>query len=376
MNKKFFLFALLVCVAGSLFAQRGESDVKTVLFLIPFYSSQYDSQKVAEAKTSEDVELISSFQLMGFWAGAQVALDEYEAAGVPLKVVVRDVSNSETKLRAILDNKELMSSVDLIIGPFFSKQFAIAARYAREYNIPIVNPFTTRSDIIKNNEYVYKLSPEAEARPATIAFVAETYPKHQIILYADSVKDAKEYKTYSNYFRSKKIPFKYVPVAGNIVNEIQNDHKNIVVMFSKDPAKMLMVSRDLIFKTDLNNLMLIVPEEWMESKTYDIEYYSKLNLHYFSDYYVDNQSEKTQVFVHKYKEKFGVPPTLDYFSYQGYDITRFFVEYLRNDKDIDRVKVESIAYPLSFDKTEGNGYENINVQFLEVRDNEIIPVGL
>lgn len=105
-------------MAGSLFAQRGDSDVKTVLFLIPFYSSQYDSQKVAEAKTSEDVELISSFQLMGFWAGAQVALDEYEAAGVPLKVVVRDVSNSETKLRAILDNKELMSSVDLIIGPF------------------------------------------------------------------------------------------------------------------------------------------------------------------------------------------------------------------------------------------------------------------
>ncbi len=31
---------------------------------------------------------------------------------------------------------------------------------------------------------------------------------------------------------------------------------------------------------------------------------------------------------------------------------------------------------ISFDKTEGNGYENINVQFLEVRDNEIIPVGL
>lgn len=376
MNKKIFLFALLVCMVCSLFAQRSDLREKTVLFLIPFYSNQYDSQKVAEAKTSEDMELISSFQLMGFWAGAQVALDEFEAAGVPLTVVVRDVSTSETKLRAILDNKELMSSVDLIIGPFFSKQFAIAARYAKEYNIPIVNPFTTRTDILKNNEYVYKLSPVAEARPATVAFVAETYPNHQIILYADSVKDVKEYKTYSNYFKSKKINFKYVSSAGSVMNEIRSDRKNIVVMFSKDPAKMLMVSRDLIFKTDLNNLMLIVPEEWMESKTYDIEYFSKLNLHYFSDYYVDDQNEKTQVFVHKYKEKFGVPPTLAHFSYQGYDITRFFVEYLRNDMDIDRVKVESIAYPLSLDKTEGNGYENVNVQFLEVKDNEIIPVGL
>lgn len=375
MNKKVFLLVLIVCMIGSVFAQRGETREKTVLFLIPFYSNQYDSQKVAEAKTSEDIEVINSFQLMGFWAGAQVALDEYEAAGIPLKVIVRDVSNNESKLRAILDNKELMSSVDLIIGPFFSKQFAIAAKYAKEYKIPIVNPFTTRTDILKDNEYVFKLSPSMETQPATVAFMADMFPKHQIIVYADSVQEAKEYKVYAKYFRTKKIPFTFVSQNGNLLNAIKNDCKNIVIMFSKDPAKMLMVSRDLIFKSNISNLMLIVPEEWLEAKTYDIEYYSKLNLHFFSDYYVDYQNERTQVFVHNYKEKFGVPPTLAYFSYQGYDITRYFVELLRNGMDIDRVKVEMIAYPFSFDKVEGSGYENVNVHFLEVKDNEITPVG-
>lgn len=375
MNKILYIAVLLTMMVNTLFAQTERTGEKTVLFLIPFYTNQYDSQKLAEVKASEDIEKISSFQLMGFWAGAQVALDEYEAAGVPLKVIVKDISDSETKLRSIMENKALMSSVDLIIGPFFSKHFAIAAKYARDYKIPIVNPFTTRTDILVGNEYVYKLSPSLETRPATVAYTAEMFPKHQILIYADSVKDVKEYKVYSNYFRTKKIPFKYVPVSSNLTTALRTDCKNIVVMFSKDPAKMLMVSRDLIFKSDLNNLLLIVPEEWMDAKTYDIEYYSKLNLHYFSDYYIDSQNEKTQVFVHNYKDKFGVPPTLNYFSYQGYDVTRYFVELLRNGMDVDRVKVEPIAYPFSFDKTEGNGYENVNVQFLEVMDNEIKPTG-
>jgi hypothetical protein len=44
-----------------------------------------------------------------------------------------------------------------------------------------------------------------------------------------------------------------------------------------------------------------------------------------------------------------------------------------NDFDLDRVKVMPIAFPLSFDKFPDGGFENVNVQFLEVKDNEIVP---
>ena len=119
----------------------------------------------------------------------------------------------------------------------------------------------------------------------------------------------------------------------------------------------------------------MVPESWLDSKTYDIEYYSQLNLHFFSNYYIDYTNEKTKVFIYDYTQRFGVPPMLKSFSYQGYDITKFFIEYLINDKDIDRVKVNPIALPMSFDKTSDGGYENVNLQFLEILDNEIVPSG-
>lgn len=371
--KKIIAILLLAALSFPLWAQNSLAGEKTILFLIPFYSNKYDSQVLSNVKDCDDLKTIGAFQLMGFWAGAQVALDEFNAENVHLNVIVKDITDSETKLRSIMENKALMEKVDLIVGPFFSKQFAIAAQYAKTYKIPIVNPFTTRIDILKDNEYVYKLMPTLETRASTVAFMADMYPKHQIILYADSAKSAKEYEAYTKYFRANNIKFKTVSLQKAIVPELQSDGQNIIVVLTSESAKMLMMSRDLIFKSNLDNLTLIVPEDWFDVVTYDIEYYSKLNIHFFSDYYVDNKSEKVQVFIHDYTSKFNAPPTLDAFSYQGYDVTRYFVSALYNDMDLDRVKIETLGFHFSFDKVPAGGYENINTTFLEVVENEIQP---
>lgn len=347
---------------------------KTVLFLIPFFGNTYNAQEIVQIKESEDIENTSVFQLMGFWAGAQIALDEFNDKQVPLNIIVKDVSNDETKLRNIMEDQSLMNKVDLIIGPFFGKQFMIAANYAKNYKIPIINPFTSKQDILNNNPYVYKLSPSIYAEPAMISFMLDMYPQHKLMIYADTVQDKQEYKAYSQYFREKNIPYTLMAQNKNIVSQLQSDKKNIVLVLSSKPAQMLMLSRDLLFNANLDNLVLVVPEEWFEEKTYDVEYYSKLNLHFFSDYFVDMADENTQVFVHKYLEKFNAPPLLKNFSFQGYDVTKYFITALLNDMDLDRVKYNPLAYRFTFDKVKDGGYENVNIQFLEVKDNEIVPV--
>lgn len=375
MKKTILSVLLLLFVVGSAMGQSSLSGEKTILYLIPFYSKQYDDQAVARIKESQEMRSINSFQLMGFWAGAQIALDEFNDDNVHLNIIVKDITDNETKLRSIMEDRELMSQVDLIVGPFFSRTFAIAAQYAKEYGIPIVNPFTTRTDILRGNEYVYKLVPSLETRAATVAYLSDLYPKSHIILYADSTKHRKEYHAYAHYFKEKNIPFVSLPLQNNLVSALQPDAKNIVIVLNHESAKMLMLSRDLIFKSNLDNLVMVVPEEWLNVPTYDIEYYSKLNIHFFSDYYVDETNEKTQVFIHNYTSKFGVPPTIEAFSFQGYDITRYFVSALFNDMDLDRVKTETIGYHFSFEKIPDGGYENINAQFLEVDDEGIKNVG-
>lgn len=370
--KKIIALSLMVLTVVSLWAQP-TGERKTVLYLIPFYTHEYRGPVAPSVTSSQDIQGVNSFLLMGFWAGAQIALDEYQDQNVALNIVVKDVTENEAELRKIMEDKELMEDVDLIIGPFFNKTFQIAAEYAKKYKIPIVNPFTNRTDILEGNEYVYKVIPSVESRPATLSYMAEAYPHSNIILYKDSSMKNAASLAYVHYFQNKNIPFQQVSSQSALLKAIKSNTKNFVVVFSNNAAKMLMLSRDLLYNSKPEDIILVVPEKWLSSNTYDVEYYSKLNIHFFSNYFVDEKDQQTQLFIQKYKEKFKSIPTVENFAFQGYDITRFFVEMIRNEGDMDRVKVSSISYPMSFDKTPNGGYENVNIHFLEVLDDEVIP---
>jgi len=363
----------VICVVFGMNVAFGEASELKILYLIPFESDSYTSPIV---RNSEDMGQVRSYQMMGFWNGAQMALEELSKdRNISFDIVVRDVSNNEKQLRAIMEDTELMRGVDLIIGPFFGKMFSIAAEYAKQYRIPIVNPFTSRRDFMVDNEYVFKLMPALESRPAMIAFMAQQTGASPIIIYGDSNSQDKEMTAYLRYFQENNVDFELIPNASSVVTRISQTKPSIVITFYNNPAINLIISRNLLYSQKTDNLTFVVPESWLESKTYDIEYYSKLNLHFFSDYYIDYEAEKTKIFINDYTEKYGVAPSLASFSFQGYDITRYFVELVFNYLDLDRVKVSPIAFPFTFDKLPNGGYENVNVQFLEVKNNEIVPSG-
>lgn len=370
--KKLSVSLLLVLFSFSLVAQEHQ---KTILFLIPFYSKEYTELDISSIRDCDDIRNIPAFRLMGFWAGAQVALDEYAKSNdTPLRVVVRDVTEDVNHLKSIMEDESLMKDVDVIIGPFFSKTFAVAARYAKQYKIPIVNPFTTRTDILKDNEYVFKLTPSCDNRPAMLAYSAERFPSSHIILVSDSSAPSREYACYTRYFKEKGIAYATAANKQQLLASMKPEGKNFIVSFSNDAARMLMLSDALLYGSVVGKYVLVVPEEWLSSKTYDVGYFSRLNIHFFSDVHIDMTDEATLLFIDKYKERFSAPPTLDNFAFQGYDVTRFFIDFIMNGKDLDRVKTVPLAYPLSFDKRPSGGYENVNVHFLEVVDNEIQPV--
>ena len=212
-----------------------------------------------------------------------------------------------------------------------------------------------------------------DSKPIALSYIAESFPHSNIILYTDSSVKNTEQLAYIRNFKNNGISYQEVSNQAGLMKGILPNTKNIIVVFSSNAAKMLMLSRDLLYKSRPEDIILVVPEKWMSSHTYDVEYYSKLNLHFFSNFYVDKQDPQTQLFVQRYMDKFKSMPTIENFAFQGYDITRFFVEMIRNDGDIDRVKLLPICYPMTFDKTSDGGYENVNIHFLEVSSDEIIP---
>ena len=122
--KRILLFLSVLLLLPSLFAQT--ADVKTVLYFLPFFGDEYGMYNEYKIKSSVDIDNEPIFSLVSFWEGAQMALDEYEKSYHRINVIAKDVTYNNDKLIRIMEDEELMSQVDLIIGPFFASQFEIA----------------------------------------------------------------------------------------------------------------------------------------------------------------------------------------------------------------------------------------------------------
>lgn len=364
--------AILFCLFISpclMFAQRG--NAKTVLFLMPFFEDDYAQYSISSINSASDIYDQQFFSLVSFWEGAMLALDEYNDKDTPIHVVVKDITQDNQKLIEIMEDEKLMSSVNLIIGPFFAKQFEMAASYAKEYKIPIVNPFTTKSDIILNNEYVYKVIPSRAAQAKTIQNLMQS--SDNLVFWTDKNPKDQQITIYKNYFTNHNVKYKEIVENGsiNVKAALSSSAQNVVIPFFDSETSIIANLRALGVNENLPPTTFIIPQEWLEINELEVEYLEKLNVHFFSNYFVDAEADESIVFKTKFLEKYSTPPDVKLFSYQGYDITKYFIELMLHDFDHQKVDFHPVALSFDFQKSEKGGYENQGVFYLQLKDYKI-----
>lgn len=370
--RRFILFLSILLCLPTLFAQPAE--VKTILYLLPFFGEEYPSYNNGKISSATDIDNEPMFSLVSFWEGAQMALDEYETSFNRINVVVKDVTYDNAKLIRVLEDEQLMSQVDLIIGPFFASQFEIAANYAKTHQIPIVNPFTSKQDILENNEYVYKVQSSKES----VAEMVKQYWKPEtkssdILIWTERGADIPALRAYERYFTKLDIPYEFVLDDGknNIKKRLNPAVHQVVFPFFQQHTTVIANMRNLGVEEDFPNTVFVVPEEWLAIDALEVDYLNKLNVHFFSDYFVDENNDNTLVFISNFVERYNTPPDLKRFSFQGYDITKYFVELMLHGFDESKVQYAPVAMKFNFQKTENGGYENHGMFLLQLKDYKV-----
>lgn len=156
-----------------------------VALMIPFYLEKYDSITKDQFLTSEKNEF-ASFRFIGFYEGALIAVDSLKKLGMNIRFFVYDVGDNVSKTSQLLTNPELRE-MDLIIGPFLNKSFDLVARFAGENNIPIVNPFSTRDEVVQNYKTVIKVKPGVRFQDQLVAqVVQEKFSEAKVFLVLQS----------------------------------------------------------------------------------------------------------------------------------------------------------------------------------------------
>lgn len=374
--KKIILLFLGLLISYTSFAQvRTE---KTILFLIPFYTEQANQISLDTIHSEEDMFAFKSFDLVGFWEGAQMAIEEYNKKFVNLNVVVRDVTNNSAQLQQILQDVCSKHKVDLIIGPFYGKMFAEAATFAKERRIPIVNPFGTKSSLIENNEFVYKVLPPTSCYPPLVdTLLIRKYPNNNVILWVDNKSNVTEQKEYENYFTNHNIPFKKVSVSENvdaIRNSLKPHCQNIVIALFQDEALVINHLQNSNLQDFSKPITLIVPEKWMNIQNIDLESFNRLNIHYFSNYFVDYKEDKTEYFSVNFIDRYNYPPDVKHYSLQGYDITKYFLQKMFHDSDERFPNNNFFSLGFNFKKQANGGYENQRARLLMIENYEKVEI--
>ncbi|MDR2970564.1 MAG: hypothetical protein LBU83_01350 [Bacteroidales bacterium] len=368
MKKNLFLF-FIVLFSHLLGSAQSNNEV-TVLFLLPFHLKD-GSTKYLSIKSSAEIHQIKQFEMIGFWFGAKMALKEYENADMKINVIVRDVVTDESELKIILEDSLLMKQVDIIIGPFYGSLFPIASDFAKKNKIIIVNPFSTRYDFVENNPYVFKLIPPFISRPETIEnYFLSHSEDYDIILWGDSTTTP-ELIAYKYFFNEHHIRFKEIHTLTLPQHSL---HKKLIIALFDERERVIHGVHSITSLEDQTNRVFVVPEKWLSVSELTEDFYSLPELFFFSNYFIDENSPEIQQFKEDYIFNYGAPAELADYSFQGYDITRYFIDLFFADFNTNDVQFKPLSYKFQWKQILNGGFENSKARLIKIKDLELEEV--
>jgi len=354
----------------SQFAKTQANNEISILYLLPFHLDE-GFINISSFRSIDEIHQFRQFEMMGFWLGTKMALQEFENGNNKVNVIVRDAVTDKHALYRILNDTSLMEKVNIIIGPIYGALFPVAAEFAVNNNIIIVNPFSTRFDFVENNRNVYKLIPPIISRPKTITEHFLSQPEEfNVILWGDSTVNI-ELQAYKYFFNEHHINFKEVHTLA-----IPQDTRktNLIIAFFDQPERVIHGVHTIINQEEEYSKIVVVPEKWLSISELTEDFYNQSDLYFFTNYFVDESCDRVKLFQSDYTFYYEAPAELTEYSYQGYDITRYFIDlYFSNFKHSD-VQFQPLSYKFQWQQILNGGFENSKPRLIQVKDIELIEV--
>ena len=144
-----------------------------------------------------------------------------------------------------------------------------------------------------------------------------------ILIWTERGADIPALRACERYFTKLDIPYEFILDDGksNIKKRLNPTEHQVVFPFFQQHTTVIANMRNLGIEEDFPNTVFVIPEEWLDIEALEVDYLNKLNVHFFSDYFVSEENDNTVVFISNFVERYNTPPDLKRFSFQGYDIT-------------------------------------------------------
>ena len=283
-------------------------DTITISVLLPLYTSKNELLTKYLIENNKDTnEIYKQSQLgISFLEGILLAVDSLSAMGIPVIINIFDTEKNIDTVRKIALSDEVRSS-HIIFGPIYLENFNLVRNFFSGHsNKILINPLSSRLDLLKNSQNVFFLTPpEMVTRDTIISFLNKSKEDLLIITYEEEAS-----KTVSLLKRVLSLD----SVDLNIHNfqDLKYSRNTCSSLFPSDNVRILVMNEDRSFvnrfisfcSTIDTSISIIGFESWIDISELNIETLMKLNVHLPVSNYLDYNLLRNQDLFKKFEHKF------------------------------------------------------------------------
>ena len=368
-----------VCMASLENARRRYS----VALMVPLYLNDIRNTEVSKEDAGK-AQKSRSMSFLQFYEGFMMAAEALEQQGLKLDLTVLDVTdNVSTAERALssIENKDL----DLIVGPFFGKSFALIEEYAKTNGIPVVNPLSERESVIEHNPNVVKVKPGDMGMILTLSnLVKNAYSNANVFIVSReksddaafldqlehhlnlavheevtvsgdeflkfarneserqelgsqmvrtldvegqvfATEDFRSGRTDEVVFENPVKRYAYSDIA-KAKSQLSGVRTNLIIAYGDDNVFATQMLNALTTEADRFPITLVCAPDWSKFEKLLVDNLLKMNAIYVSDFFVDYRSDEAKQFVRRFRSKYVSEPQK--YAFEGYDVGYYFLSAL------------------------------------------------
>lgn len=300
-----------------------------IMFLLPFRMDKLDFQdKKAMAWTIQNRNSLK--YSLGLYSGALVALDSINALGLSVDVKTFDNQLDLAKTKEIL-SKERITDYGAIIGPLDPNSLKEVAVQAASYNVPVIAPFNTKSDISLKNVF-FSYTQDSILRKHMIDYVKKNYTDENIIIIADDKSKAAGTMLTQNFPDATVVKVeeeeKNIGINRDKLGSLLKEDKENWVFVESENFKL--ISSVVSILNAYNNALLDMDssKEKIRLRMFTTDHNNEFENDVISPTHLSNlrftypsvnREVVSNSFVSSYRKKFGEEP--DQYAVRGFDLT-------------------------------------------------------
>ena len=340
-------------------------------------SKQYDTVKAALL-----LPFIRDKRMVEYYEGFLLAVDSLKRNGLSFDIYAFDVNDSEASLTTVLAKPE-MKEMNLIIGPVQGKYTKKVAKFAKENDINMVVPFSSREEEVFSNPSVFQINtPQSYLYSEVYDHFTRQFTNANVILLDAGNEASKGKKEFIDGLKAdltqKNVSFKALPEGASVEGlkgAVVEGKQNVFIPTSGSDVTLIKIIPQLIMLVRENPELMVSLFGYPEWQTYTkdhLESFFELDTYFYSSFYTNNLLPTATNFISKYNRWYGKDMENNYPKYGmlGYDTGLFFLNGLSKygttfENNLEKINYRPIQTGFNFQRVNNwGGFINKKVFFV------------